>query len=103
MTGFQSKRRMSADKTADMNSTQIQEAVYNWACEQNFTAPYGILRGEHVNNKGTKFLAVTFGRARTLDATVEIYNRHFIVVRTSNYGSDVYNDFTSLMLALKRL
>ena len=86
-----------------MNSQEIAEAVYKWACEQNFTAPYGVLRGEHVNPKGRKFLAITFGRARTLDATVEIYNRHFIVVRTSNYGSDVYNDYGALMRALRNL
>jgi len=54
-----------------MNSQQISDAVYAWACQQDFSAPYGVLQGQHVNAKGHKFLAVTFGRARTLDATVE--------------------------------
>lgn len=86
-----------------MNSIEISEAVYNWACEQNFTAPYGILQSEHTNKKGVKYHAITFGRARTLDATVEIYNRHFILLRTSRNGTTVYNDYASLMAALTSL
>lgn len=86
-----------------MNSQEIQDAVYNWAVSQNFTAPYGVLSGEHVNKKGTKFRAVTFGRARTLDATVEIYNRNFMILRTSRTGSEVFNDFVTLMSKLKEL
>lgn len=86
-----------------MNSQQIQEAVYNWACGHNFTAPYGVLSGEYTNKKGHKYRAVTFGRARTLDATVEIYNRNFIILRTSAYGSEVFNDFSTLMAKLQTL
>ena len=86
-----------------MNSQQIQESVYNWALSKNFTAPYGVLTGEHTNKKGTKYLSVTFGRARKLDATVEIYNRNFMILRTSNYGSDTFKDYDSLMVALEKL
>jgi hypothetical protein len=71
-----------------MNSEQIQNAVYEWARNNaTLTAPYGVLTGEHVNKKGKPYRSVTFGRARTLDATVEIYNRNFIILRTSNNGS----------------
>jgi hypothetical protein len=28
-----------------MNSEQIQEAIYQWALGNNFTAPYGVLKG----------------------------------------------------------
>lgn len=87
-----------------MNSQQISDAVYTYAKgRSDFTAPYGVLQGEHVNKKGTKYKSVTFGRARTLDVTVEIYNRNFIVLRTSRMGSEVFKDYQSLMDALKDL
>ena len=61
-----------------MNSQEILTQIEQWAKGKGFTAPYGILTGSHTNKKGTKYLSITFGRARTLDATVEIYNRNFI-------------------------
>lgn len=86
-----------------MNSKEISEHIYNWALTRNFTAPYGVLQGEYTNRNGTKYLAVTFGRSRKLDATVEIYNRKFIILRTSNYGSEVFNDVPTLMAKLEEL
>lgn len=86
-----------------MNSQAIQEQVYNWALGQDFTAPYGVLTGEHRSRSNKKFLSVTFGRARTLDATVEIYNRNFMVLRTNRFGSEVYKNVQDLMAALKQL
>ncbi len=86
-----------------MNSQEIQTAVYDWAQGQNFSAPYGVLSGEHVSKKGAKYRAVTFGRARTLDATVEIYNRNFLILRTSRTGTEVFNNFASLMARLGEL
>lgn len=86
-----------------MNSQEIQEAVYEWAKGKNFTAPYGVLTGEYTSKKGTKYRAVTFGRARTLDATVEIYNRNFIILRTSRDGSEVFNDYVTLMAKLEMI
>jgi hypothetical protein len=86
-----------------MNSQEIQNAIYEWAKGKNFTAPYGVLTGEYTNKKGKKYHAVTFGRARTLDATVEIYNRNFIVLKTSNYGIEVFKDYVTLMTKLEML
>lgn len=86
-----------------MNSVEIQESIYQWALTKNFTAPYGILTSEHVNKKGKKYKAVTFGRARTLDAEVEIYNRNFIVVKTNRHGLQVFKDYDSLMQFLETL
>lgn len=86
-----------------MNSQEIQTAVYDWAISQNFSAPYGVLTGEHVNKKGSKYRAVTFGRARTLDATVEIYNRNFLILKTNRNGTEVFKNFESLMDRLKGL
>ena len=87
-----------------MNSQQISDAVYAYAkSRSDFTAPYGVLQGEHVNKKGTKFKSVTFGRARKLDATVEIYNRNFMILRCSHLGDSIYKNYDDLMVAIKEL
>ena len=87
-----------------MNSQEISDAVYNYAMSRSdFTAPYGVLQGEHVNKKGTKFKSVTFGRARSLDATVEIYNRNFMILRSSHAADRVYKNYDDLMVALQEL
>ena len=86
-----------------MTSQQILDRLYVWAQDQNFSAPYGILTGNHTNKKGTKFLSITFGRARTLDATVEIYNRNFMILRTSRSGSQVFKNIIDLEEVLKTL
>jgi hypothetical protein len=81
----------------------MQESIYQWALTRNFSAPYGVLSSEHTNKKGKKYKAVTFGRARTLDAEVEIYNRNFIVVKTNRHGLQVFKDYDSLMQFLETL
>ena len=86
-----------------MNSQAILDSIETWAKGRNFTAPYGILTGSHVNRSGRKYLSITFGRARTLDATVEIYNRNFMILRTSRKGTEVFNNFSDLMYALAGL
>lgn len=86
-----------------MNSQQILDTIESWAKSRNFSAPYGILTGEHTNKSGRKYLSITFGRARTLDATVEIYNRNFMILRTSRTGSEVYKNFQELQTALDAL
>jgi len=87
-----------------MNSQEISNAVYNYALSRSdFTAPYGVLQGEHINKKGTKFKSVTFGRARTLDATVDIYNRNFIILRCSGVADQVFKNYSDLMVALQEL
>jgi hypothetical protein len=86
-----------------MNSQEILSSIEAWAKSQNFTAPYGILTGSHINKKGVKFLSITFGRARTLDATVEIYNRNFLILRSSRTGSQVFKNFSELQLELNQL
>jgi hypothetical protein len=87
-----------------MNSQEISDAVYAYAKgRSDFTAPYGVLQGEHINRKGTKCKSVTFGRARTLDATVEIYNRNFMILRCSGVANRVYKNYDDLMVALRDL
>lgn len=86
-----------------MNSQAILDSIEQWAQTQGFTAPYGILTGSHVNKKGIKYLSITFGRARTLDATVEIYNRNFMILRTNRTGSQVFKSLPDLQQTLDTL
>lgn len=86
-----------------MNSTQIQEKIYQWALSKDFNAPYGVLTGEYTNSKGTKFKEVAFGRARILDVSVQIYNRNFMILKVnSNYG-DIFKSYDELMMTLEKL
>jgi ribosome-associated translation inhibitor RaiA len=86
-----------------MNSQEIQNKIQEWCYTKNFNAPYGILTGKHKNKKGKEYLSITFGRARTLDATVEIYNRNFMILRTNRDGSNVYKNINDLMMDLEKL
>ena len=85
------------------NSAALQQAVYDWAQTKNFTAPYGILTGEHKSKSGRKYLSVTFGYARTLDATVEIFNRNFILVKTNRHGTQTFKNIPDLKAFLETL
>jgi hypothetical protein len=86
-----------------MNSQQIQQQIEQWAQSWDFSAPYGVLAGQHVSKKGKKYLSVTFGRARTLDCTVEIYNRNYVIVRTNRHGSQVFRDHATVQQFLDQL
>jgi len=69
-----------------MTREAVAELLYNYiqAHESNFNAPYGVLMGNHVNQTGKKYVQVAFGRARTLDASVDVYGPKFIYFRTSS-------------------
>lgn len=86
-----------------MNSEQIQAAIYRWACNRRFTAPYGVLQGEGKTRLGKPVRSVTFGYARTLDVSVDIYNRGFIIVRTSRHGSQTFRSYEEAMEFLNTL
>lgn len=86
-----------------MNSAQIQQAIFDWALNKNFNAPYGVLMGEHTNSKGKKFKEVAFGRVRTLDATVQIYNRNFMILKVNSNHRQVFKDFDTLKQELEKL
>jgi len=85
-----------------MNSQAIQTAIHDWAMDKGFNAPYGVLSGKHVK-KNKKVLSVVFGRARTLDAVVEIWNRNFMTLRINGYPVEVYKSFDALMIKLETL
>ena len=86
-----------------MTNTEIQNHLYQWACAKGFDAPYGVLTGSATNRSGRRHFTVTFGRARTLDATVEIYGPTFLRLRTSNHGNEIFRDLPSLMAKLETL
>jgi len=86
-----------------MNSQAIQDSIESWAHDKGFSAPYGVLTGTHTSKSGTKYRSVTFGRARTLDATVEIYNRNFMIVKTSRHGRVTLKSFPDLVQFLNTL
>lgn len=77
--------------------------VYNWALQRGFDAPYGVMQGSHTSRNGRRYLSVTFGRARTLDATVEIYNRNYMLLRKNSRGYTVYRSVAELQQALDML
>jgi len=85
-----------------MNSQSIQTAIYDWAMDKGFNAPYGVLTGKRTK-KDRKVLSVVFGRARTLDAVVEIWNRNFMTLRINGYPVEVYKSFDALMTKLETL
>jgi len=84
-----------------MSSKEIQEQILNWAYEQNFTAPYGVVDGKGRSPKGKMYLGVTFGYARTLDATVRIFNRNFMIYESSAGEREIFADSNNLMAFLK--
>jgi hypothetical protein len=86
-----------------MNSQEIQTAIAEWAGKANFTAPYGVITGSHQNLKGKPYRAVTFGYARTLDCTVQIFNRNWIVITTNRHGTQAYKNYTEAMDFLQSL
>lgn len=88
-----------------MTRNEVQATIldYLYSRRDHFTAPYGILDGEYTNPNGRKCLMVTFGKARTLDATVMIYGEKFIVIRTSRHGQEVHKTLDSAMDFLKTL
>ena len=86
-------------------SQAIAERVSSWLKEQGrFSAPYGIICEF---NKPTptrkKHWIVVFGYARALDATIQIFNRNWIVYRDSRDGQTVFKSETDLMEKLKSL
>lgn len=87
----------------EIDSKQIQDMVFKWAKSKQFSAPYGVLTGEHINKKGKKFLSVVFGRARTLDVCVEIYNRNFMLVKTNRNYPEIFKNVEDLKSYLETL
>lgn len=86
-----------------ISSQEIQSTIANWAGTWGFDAPYGILTGASTSKSGKPYKSVTFGRRRTLDVEVQIYNQNFIVVRTNRHGNMSFNSYTEAQKFLDTL
>jgi hypothetical protein len=86
-----------------MSREDIQSTVYDWAVQQRFTAPYGILAGKATTKSGRSYRSVTFGYARTRDFEVQIYGPKFIVLRDSRDGNTTYTTPADLMADLSKI
>jgi hypothetical protein len=80
-----------------MSREEIQTFIYDWAQEQFFTAPYGILTSKQTNKIGRSYRSVTFGYARTRDFEVQIYGPKFMVLRDSRKGNTTFGSPAELM------
>lgn len=85
-----------------MTTASVQDHLYQYLIDRNsFDAPYGVICGEHVNQKGNRYKTISFGRSRTLDATISIYNSKFIVLYDSrNRMRKVYRSVEELKTEL---
>jgi hypothetical protein len=86
-----------------MSREDIQTAVYDWAHEQRFTAPYGILAGKATSNSGRSYRSVTFGYASSRDFEVQIYGPRFMVLRDSRDGNTTYTSVSDLLADLAKI
>jgi hypothetical protein len=62
-----------------------------------------VITGEQVGNNGRTYRTVTFGRTRSLDCEVQIHNRHFIVLRSSQHGCRVFRNYEQCQAFLNTL
>lgn len=67
---------------------KIQEDLYRVICDLGFNAPYGVICGQETY--GAKARTITFGRPRTLDATLRIFGPGFIQIKTSRNGTAAF-------------
>ncbi len=71
--------------------------------QEHSTAPYGVLESTKISRNMREVHVITFGIARTLDATLEYYNSNFIRLNTSRgYGWEVLKK-SDVMAHLKNL
>lgn len=88
-----------------MSPSQVQQDLIQFIQEQNFNAPYGVLESQGRSQTGRRYLSITFGRPRTLDAELQIYGAGFIVLRHSRdrFNRSVFNSVEAVKEALTEL
>ena len=81
-----------------MSREDIQNRIYEWATNQRFTAPYGILTSKVTSVGGRTYRSITFGYARTRDIEVQIYGPRFIRLRDSAASDEpIFTSESTLM------
>lgn len=71
--------------------TQAEIAAWLLAHQDRFTAPYGVLSGIEAVPKGGKIRTITFGIARSLDATLLIWSANRISVSARGGASSKFD------------
>ncbi len=61
-----------------------------------FDAPYGILTGKSHNHR-----TITFGKRRSLDATIKVYSANFIILTDSRFYTEKLESVEALKAVLK--
>ena len=79
-----------------MTPQEIQTHFNDMLLGMSFNAPYGVLTSSGVSTNGKHYQSITFGRARTLDASIDIYSKSFILVKTSRHGRQVFRSVSSV-------
>ena len=54
----------------------------------HYDAPYGVLYGKSLDSKGRSIRDITFGKCRTLDASIIIYGPKFITLSWEGHVKD---------------
>lgn len=86
-----------------MTRDDAAELLYQHIMNSDFNAPYGVLINDGASKTGKKCKIITFGRARTLDATLSIYSPKFIHLRTSSGRSELFRTVDAVKDELARL
>lgn len=86
-----------------MTRDDAAELLYQHIMNSDFNAPYGVLINDGASKTGKKCKVITFGRARTLDATLSIYSPKFIHLRTSSGRSELFRTVDAVKDELARL
>jgi len=86
-----------------MTRDDAAEVLYQHIMNSDFNAPYGVLINDGASKTGKKCKVITFGRARTLDATLSIYSPKFIHLRTSSGRSELFRTVDAVKCELARL
>lgn len=88
-----------------MTPQDIQQELMQFIQGLNFNAPYGILESQGRSRQGRPYHSITFGRAQTLDAEIQIYGPRFMTLRHSRnrLNMEVYRSLEDLKSVLTSL
>ena len=86
-----------------MSQEEIQTHLQDMISSMSFNAPYGVLTSSGISKNGKPHRSITFGRARTLDASIDIYSKNFILVRTSRHGRLLFHSVSEVENFVKTL
>ena len=86
-----------------MTRDEAAETLYSHIMDAGFNAPYGVLINQGKSHSGKPCVKISFGRARTLDATLSVFSPRFIHLKTSQRQNEIFKTLEDTIDALKRL